>query len=439
MDIGQEVIHKLKLELSDIEYNRYFKNLTFNKKTSTETIYNYEVPNIFILKWIQNKYIPIMEKKIEALIKKKVKVNIYKKGDTKNIPQTYPTTKNTTNEYSLINPSFTFDSFVVGQSNEFAFVSAKSVALKPGELYNPLFLYGGVGLGKTHLLQAIGNLSLEKGLNVLYLSTEQLMNDFMKHITSQTMDKFKNKYRNCDILLIDDIQFLAGKEIFQEEFFHTFNELYNNKKQIVLTSDQKPSSIKGLQERLQSRFEWGLLTNIQPPDLETKIGIIKKKCELDGISLTNDIILYIATHLETNIREIEGILIKINAYANLINLDLITIDFAKNILKEHIKEKEKDIDIESIVKIISMELNVKPSEIKSKKRSKSITHARRIVIYLALELTQNSMSSLARYFDMKDHSTISHSKKKMLQILKDNKKERTMLQEIKNKILNFDL
>lgn len=437
LNIGKEVISSLKLQLSDIEYNRYFKNIRFNEITSTDDIYNYEVDNVFILKWIQNKYLSVMQEKIEQKVKRKIKVNICKKGEISNIAEKHTSTVNKTKESFIINPSFLFDNFVVGQSNEFAFVSAKKISQKPGKLYNPLFLYGGVGLGKTHLLQAIGNASIDKGLNILYLSTEQLMNDFTKHLVSQTMNKFKEKYRNCDMLLIDDVQFLAGKEVFQEEFFHTFNELYNNNKQIVLTSDKKPSSIKGLQERLQSRFEWGLLTNIQPPDLETKIGIIKKKCELDGISLTNDIILYIATHLETNIREIEGILIKINAYASLINLDSITIDFTKNILKEHIQEKKQQIDIEDIVKVVSMELNIKPSEIVSKKRSKTVTHARRIVIYLAIELTKNSMSSLARYFDMKDHSTISHSKKKMIQVLKENKEEEIMFQEIRNKIVNF--
>jgi len=216
-----------------------------------------------------------------------------------------------------INPTYTFENFVVGSSNQFAYTAALSVAEKPGKAYNPLFIYGGVGLGKTHLLHAIGNFNIEKEKVVIYATIEQFMNDFTYHLRNKTIEKFREKYRDCDILLIDDVQFLSGKERTQEEFFHTFNELHNEHKQIVLTSDQPPKKIAGLEERLKSRFEWGLIADIQPPELETKIAIIKKKCELNGISLDDEIVNYLAANMDSNIREIEGVILKLNAYSTL--------------------------------------------------------------------------------------------------------------------------
>jgi chromosomal replication initiator protein len=432
---GNDIINNLKSEISKIEYERYFKHMKFNNKTSTPSLYMYEVPNIFILKWIQNKYQPILEEKVGGDVQ--IKILIVKPSSKESEQTTTISTTTRKNSSSvMVNPSYTLASFVVGQSNEFAFTSVASVAKKPGLLYNPLFLYGGVGLGKTHLLQAIANANIDNDYKILYISAEQLLNDFRTHIKNDTMNRFRDQYRYCDILLVDDVQFLSGKEALQEEFFHTFNQLHNNNKQIVLTSDQKPSKIKGLQERLQSRFEWGLATPISPPDLDTKIGIIKKKCEIDKISLTNDIILYMATHLETSIREIEGILIKLNAFAGFVKLDVITLDFAKNVLKDHINEKKENVTIDDIINTVSRELNVKPSEIKSKTRTKAITHARRIAIYLIRELTQSSMPYLAQYFSMKDHSAISHNIKTMKETLKNQKNEHIILENIKNKILN---
>ena len=430
---------KIKETVSDNEYDKYFKGLSFAQSSKDSNLFQCHTHNVFILKWVKTKYDDFLQEIINTEMGGGVKIeysNTKIEKQSSNQKTTQPTagTPRITNS-SILNPSFIFDSFVVGSSNTFAFASAKNTVKNPGRVYNPLFIHGGVGLGKTHLLQAIGNEAVSRGFNVIYLSTEQLMNDFTKHITNQSMEQFKKKYRTCDILLIDDVQFLSKKEIFQEEFFHTFNELHEQKKQIVLTSDQKPSEIIGLEERLKSRFEWGLVTSIAAPDLETKIGIIKKKCEIDGISLTNDIIVYIATQLETNIREIEGILIKLNAYANLINLDEINIEFAKNILKEHIKEKKEVIHIDDVIAVASRELNIKPSEIKSKHRGRAITHARRIVIYLARELTRNSMPYIAKYFNMKDHSAVSHSIRKMTTLLKEDENEVALVNSIKNKIL----
>jgi chromosomal replication initiator protein len=259
------------------------------------------------------------------------------------------------------------------------------------------------------------------------------MNTFTSHLRSQTMDRCRDKFRECDLLLIDDIQFISRKEGTQDEFFHTFNELYNLDKQIVMTSDRQPNKIAGLVDRLRTRFEMGLMADIQPPGLETKIAIIQKKCELDGIRLDLEIVNYIATHMGDNIREIEGAIIKLNAMSSMLNQE-ITIDFAQNAIKDQLKEKRENISIDDIVKIISRELNIKPSDIKSKKRTKNVVNARRISIYLAKNLTPNSMPQMAVYFGFKDHSAVSHAIKKITEIIDNDENFKVLLEELSNKI-----
>jgi chromosomal replication initiator protein len=323
----------------------------------------------------------------------------------------------------------------VGSSNQMAFNASLAVAKKPGIQYNPLFIYGGTGLGKTHLLQAIGNYNVELGKTVIYVTIEQFMNDFTFSLRNQNMEHFRNKYRKCDLLLIDDVQFLSGKEQTQEEFFHTFNELHSSNKQIVMTSDRLPSQIASLVDRLKSRFEWGLTADIQIPGLETKIAIIEKKSELNGIKLTKDVIDYIATNLDNSIREIEGVLIRINASANLLNQE-INLDLVKNLLKEQIKEQKENIKLPDIINIVAKELNIKPSDIKSKKRTAAVANARRIVIYLAKELTHNSMPNIAQYLGMKDHSSISHSIKKANELIEQDENFKVIIENLKNKVIN---
>jgi chromosomal replication initiator protein len=301
-------------------------------------------------------------------------------------------------------------------------------------MYNPVFIYGPTGLGKTHLIHAIGNYVQTKGKIVIYATIEQFMNDFTYNLRNQSMDRFREKYRNCDVLLIDDTQFLSNKIQTQEEFFHTFNELHSAGKQIVLTSDKPPKMINGLEDRLKSRFEWGLIADIGLPELETKIAIIKKKCELDGINLGSDIVNYIAANMGDNIREIESAIINLNAYASLMRQE-ITLDFAKNVMREQIKERRENISLEDIIQIIAKDLNIKPSEIKSTKRSKNIVEARRIGIYLARTLTPNSMPSLATYFGMKDHTAVSHNIKKINELIETNESFKLKVEDLKNKIL----
>jgi len=410
MNIGNIVLKKLKQEISNSEWERYIKNLNYDENASRSNLAQFYAPNMLLAKWVKTKYQDKIAHlfEVESNIRPKVIISVGKSKQQptqpKNLNEGDPKNQS---KSTILNPSFTFESFIIGDSNQFAYTTAKSVAEKPGQLYNPLFLYGGVGLGKTHLIQAIGNYQIAMGKKVIYTTFEQFMNKFTSHLRSQTMDRFRDHFRECDVLLIDDIQFLSRKEQTQEEFFHTFNELHQAKKQIVITSDRQPNKIAGLVDRLRSRFEWGLMADIQPPGLETKIAIIQKKCEIDGISLNQDIINFIASNMGDNIREIEGAIIKLNAYAGLMNQEL-TLDFAQNVIKDQLAEKQSNISIDDIVKVISKEMNIKLSDIKSKKRTKDVVAARRIAIYLTRNLTPNSMPQIAVYFGMKDHTAVSH-------------------------------
>ena len=440
--LADTVIELLKEEISSLEYDRYIKQLKFHEKASNSDQMVFIAPNVLIANWVKTKYCEKIAHLFEIKMGKKPEVKIVLKEHIK-VTRSKPASiemvdmsKNVKN--TILNPSYTFNSFVVGSSNQYAYTAAKSIAEKPGTIYNPVFIYGPTGLGKTHLIHAIGNYSQSKGKIVIYATIEQFMNDFTYNLRNQSMDRFREKYRNCDILLIDDTQFLSNKIQTQEEFFHTFNELHSAGKQIVLTSDKPPKMINGLEDRLKSRFEWGLIADIGLPELETKIAIIKKKCELDGIDLNSDIINYIASNMGDNIREIESAIINLNAYASLMRQD-ITLDFAKNVMREQIKERRENITLEDIILTISKDLNIKPSEIKSTKRSKNIVEARRIGIYLARTLTPNSMPSLATYFGMKDHTAVSHNIKKINELIITNESFKLRVEDLKNKILTKEI
>ncbi len=438
MNIGQKVLFELKKEITQTEYDRYIKKLVFDAKRSRSNIVYFNAPNMLVAKWVKTKYSDkiahLFELQNEVKPEVEITVGTPKSKNTPSMatPKVHQEKSHAKSTY--LNPSLTFESFIVGESNQFAYTTSKAVAEKPGRLYNPLFIYGGVGLGKTHLLQAIGNYHVAMGNTVIYTTLEQFMNSFTSHLRSQTMDRFRDKYRDCDLLLIDDIQFLSRKEQTQEEFFHTFNELHNANKQIVMTADRPPNKIAGLVDRLRTRFEWGMMADIQPPGLETKIAIIQKKCELDGIRLSNEVVNFIATNMGDNIREIESAIIRINAMAAMLNQE-ITLDFAQNAIKDQLKEKKESITIDDIVKIVSKELNIKPSDIKSKKRTKNVVNARRTAIYLARNLTStNSMPQIALYFGMKDHSAVSHAMKKIDEIIENDENFKVLLEELSNKI-----
>ena len=435
--LADNVLELLSEEISELEYKRYIKQLKYHEKASRSDYAVFIAPNILIANWVKTKYsnkishlfeVKTGQKPIVKIMLKDQIIKTRKKSTQVDI-ELSKSAKNT-----ILNPSYTFDSFVVGSSNQYAYTIAKSVAQKPGIMYNPVFIYGPTGLGKTHLIHAIGNYSQANGKTIIYATIEQFMNDFTYNLRNQSMERFREKYRSCDILLIDDAQFLSNKIQTQEEFFHTFNELHSAGKQIILTSDKPPKSINGLEARLQSRFEWGLIADIGLPELETKIAIIKKKCELDGIDLNDEIVNYIAANMGDNIREIESAIINLNAYASLMRQE-ITFEFAKNVMKEQIKERRENIHLEDIIAIISKELNIKPSEIKSKKRNKNIVEARRIGIYLARTLTPNSMPALASFFGMKDHTAVSHNMKKINELIETNETFKLKVDELKNRVL----
>ena len=432
--VANEVLELLSKEILPSEFECYIKQLKFNEKSSNSTNVVFNAPNEIIAKFIQTKYAAKIAHLFEVKTGQKPVVEVQAPTKTASKPAKKVDVKEIKAQSSLLNPSYTFENFVVGDSNQFAFLSAKAVSEQLGKIYNPLFIYGPTGLGKTHLLQSVGNFCLNGGKMVICVTSEQFITDFTYNLNNHSMERFREKYRNCDVLLIDDVQFLGKTDKIQEEFFHTFNEIHAKNGQIVMTSDRQPKLLKGFEDRLRTRFEWGIIADITPPELDTKIAIINKKCEFDKIYLATEVINYIATNMGDNIREIESAIINLNAYARLMRQE-ITLEFAKNILRDQIKEKRENINLESIVETVSKELNIKPSDMKSKSRSKNIVEARRIVIYLAKNLTPNSMPQIAQFFNMKDHSAVSHSIKKINELIETNEYFKVRVEELKNKIL----
>jgi chromosomal replication initiator protein len=311
---------------------------------------------------------------------------------------------------SSLNPKFTFDTFVVGACNEFAHAAARSVATNPSRSYNPLFLYGGVGMGKTHLMHAIGRELTERfgSLRVIYTSSERFMNEMIVCIRTERMQQFHQRYRDVDVLLVDDIQLIGNKERTQEEFFHTFNELHDHQKQIVISSDAPPKEIPGLLERLRSRFEWGLMADIQPPDLETKMAILDKKAEAEGIKLSDEVRTFMASKTKSNVRELEGALVKLVAYSSLTGV-AITIQMAQQILKHLVHAQDRRVTIDSIQKAVAERFQIKQSQLKEKSNMKKVVYPRQIAMYLIKELTDASLPEIGRALGGKHHTTVIHS------------------------------
>jgi chromosomal replication initiator protein len=314
-------------------------------------------------------------------------------------------------------PKYTFDTFVVGASNQLAHAASLAVAERPSKAYNPLYLYGGVGLGKTHLMHAIGNLiqTRNRGIRLTYMSSERFMNELVNSIRFDHTIQFRQKYRNIDVLLMDDIQFLAGKERTQEEFFHTFNALYDAQKQIVITSDCQPKQIPTLEERLHSRFEWGLIADIQPPDLETKLAILKKKAQTETINLRNEVAIFIASGIRSNVRELEGALTRLIARASLDGLDSSDIDvsYAKEVLTGFISDESTNISPDMILRAVASYFSLKPAQLKTKNNSRPIAVPRQIAMYICKELTHQSLPQIGKDFGGKHHTTVLHSVRKI--------------------------
>src|SRR6516225_8058224 len=321
-----------------------------------------------------------------------------------------------------LNPRYTFDAFVIGAGNQFAHAAAQAVAERPSKAYNPLFLYGGVGMGKTHLMQAIGH-EVKRRMpeaSICYLSSEKFTNEMINSLRYDKMSSFRDKFRNVDVLLIDDIQFLAQKERTQEEFFHTFNALHESMKQIVIASDRPPKELAEFEDRLRSRFEWGLIADIQPPDLETKVAILQKKAEQEKVQLPIDVALFIASNIRSNVRELEGALIRLVAHSSLIGAE-ITLPYAQQVLKNFIDSQARKVTIESIQKMVAEQFGLRLVEIKAKNNSRAIVYPRQIAMYLAKHLTEASLPEIGRQFGGKHHTTVLHSVEKIEEVRKNDK------------------
>ena len=407
------------------------------------------VPNKFFKDWLMDNYLSTIKNSLHNVVgievdidfvlspdtEKKLEVAAKPADQTKQAASARPVkSKNV----SSLNHKYTFDSFVVGPCNQFAHAASIAVAKQPAKNYNPLFIYGGSGLGKTHLLNAIGLLTAatHPDLHVMYVSAEEFLNEMIPSIKFDRMPKFREKYRTIDCLLIDDIHFLAGKERTQEEFFHTFNTLHDSGKQIVVTSDKFPKDIPNLEGRLRSRFEWGLIADIQPPEIETKIAIIEKKMQENKIKLPNNVTHYIASHVESNIRELEGFLVRICAYSSLTGRE-IDLDLVKEVLHKLLKHNEKqEISIDEIIKIVAGKLNVKIADIKAHNKNKNMVLARQIVMYLARKLTHHSFPDIGQKIGGRDHSTVIYANNKVLKGIEADFKLKNLIQEIEDNLIN---
>jgi len=334
-----------------------------------------------------------------------------------------------------LNPRYTFENFVVGPGNRFAHAASLAIAESPGKAYNPLFIYGGVGLGKTHIMQAIGHYLLKKSypLNFTYISSEKFTNQLINAISNRTTAKFRERYRTIDVLLIDDIHFLGGKESTQEAFFHIFNDLYDMHKQIVMSSDRSPKDIPSLEQRLVSRFEWGLVTDIQPPDLETRIAILKQKCRAESVVVSDEVMYFIAEKIKSNIRELEGALIRIVAYSSLMGKD-INLELANEILKDYLREGPTKISIDTIQKRVADYFNIGLSDMKAKKRTKQVAYPRQIAMYLVRKLTDYSLPEIGDYFGGRDHTTILHAFKKIEESIKREEQTKHLIEKLISEI-----
>lgn len=389
------------------------------------------VPTEFVKEWLENRYAQLIIEVLNDIAGYNLDVKFVVGTGEPLFPSARPILAE--GKSTTLNPRYTFESFVIGNSNRFAHAAALAVAEAPAKAYNPLFIYGGVGLGKTHLMNAIGHFVHKHypSMSVVYLSTEKFTNEFINSIRDNRTLEFRTKYRNVDVLLIDDIQFLAGKEQTQEEFFHTFNALHENNKQIIISSDRQPKEIPTLEDRLRSRFEWGLITDIQPPDLETRAAILRKKAAADNVDIPNEAIMLIANKITTNIRELEGALIKIKAYSRMTD-NSITEDLIEHALKDILPDStHSPITLEKIQKVVAGYFNLRVEELKAKKRTKAVSHPRQIAMYLCRELTDLSLPKIGEEFGGRDHTTVMHAQDKIASDIRSNQQISREVEAIK--------
>lgn len=432
-NLWNDLLDSIKQKINRQNYEIWFSQIKFHKFENKEI--HLEVPNRYFHDWIRDNYQDLIHSEIQNLTGEQFKLVFsyaekpQENSDTIKKPQENITDSNNNQNYEKpssqfrLNPDKKFETFVVGSSNQFAHAAAIAVAENPAQTYNPLFLFGTVGLGKTHLLNAIGNKLLENkpSSRIIYISSEQFVNELINSIRAEKMNEFRNKFRDtCDALLVDDIQFLAGKLRTQEEFFYTFNALHSSGRQIVVTSDKFPKEIQGLEERLRNRFEWGLIADIQPPDLETKVAILTKKSALEKIYLPNEVAIYIASNVKSNIRELEGILIRLNASAAFYGRK-VDLNFAQETLKQLIETTKPSLTIDFILEIVCKYFDLKISEIKSHKKNKELVGPRQIAMFLSRQHTTCSFPEIGQKVGGRDHTTVIHAVKKIDENLKLNK------------------
>jgi len=424
----EQVLRRVESKVSSHSFSTWFKPTRY--LSEDEASVKVEVPNNWFAEWLRSNYSTLIQDALRELERPGLVVDFRPeteelRGDTPR--ETRRSAAKTALKSpgrasgSKLNPRYSFETFVVSSCNQFAHAASMAVAEQPSRAYNPLYIYGGVGLGKTHLMQAIGNLIVDRGrLRLAYISAESFMNELINAIRFEKTLEFKERYRNVDLLLIDDIQFLAGKERTQEEFFHTFNALYDAQKQIVITSDVTPREIPTLEERLRSRFEWGLIADIQPPDLETKVAILRKKIESEGARVPDDVALFIGSHCGSNIRELEGALTKVVAYARMSGKD-VTLELARETLQNFLPAESPAATVDSISKLVGNYFNLPVSDLKSKNNSPQISFPRQIAMYLCKQLTRCSLPEIGRRFGGKHHSTVIHAVQKIERKRKEEK------------------
>jgi chromosomal replication initiator protein len=428
-DLWTEVSERLRSALNESTYRTWFSDAA--GLDLTDESFTLRVPNDFAREWIEGHFLGLIDAAVRDATgdERRIELVVRDEGGS-NTPEPEP---KSSPRVEGLNPKYTFDSFVIGSSNRFAHAAALAVAEAPAQAYNPLFIYGGTGLGKTHLLQAIGHYIDEHAgdLSVCYVTSERFMNDFINSLRDKRIEGFKQRYRTFGVLLIDDIQFLEHKERIQEEFFHTFNTLYEAGKQIVISSDRPPRQIATLEQRLRSRFEWGLMTDIQPPDLETRIAILQKKARTDGIQVADaDLMTFVASRVSSNIRELEGALTRVVAFASLTGRPM-TVDLAQDVLRDVFPQGEAaQVSIERIQDEVSERFGLSKEELIGDKRSQNIVYPRQVAMYLSRELTDSSLPKIGRHFGGRDHTTVIHATSKIARLIREDRSVYNLVQEL---------
>lgn len=450
--LWQAVLGELELSLTKANFTTWFKNTAISFVDEERVVVN--VPNTFTKAWLENKYHQSIVKTLQKIVGHQIKEVLYKveiakpqspKMEASVTPSASPSSEpkttagrdETPNKFGL-NPKYTFSNFIVGKNNELAHAAAQAVAKNPGKsTYNPLFIYGGVGLGKTHLLQAVGHAILETNptKKILYTTSEKFTNDYVQAIRNRTTEKFKQTYRSPDLLLIDDVQFMAAKEGTQQEFFHTFNELHQSDKQIVMTSDRPPKAIPALEQRLVSRFEWGMIADISQPDYETRIAILKAKCQEKDLVLEQNIINHIATVIQNNIRELEGALNKIIAYQQFQHVSL-TLDLVKNLLSSHIASSRRSASPKQLINTVTEFYDLKLEEILGQSREKRLAFPRQIIMYLMREELESSYPAIGQELGGRDHTTAMHAYDKISREIETSARLKQEIEQIKQRLYN---